>query len=331
MDEPILKVHWERFQAHVDLDIDMAALLLESYCNDPIDKLSLLSEGCANTNYKVTFKNNRPPFVIRIYMREQSALRRELAIHQLVEHKIPVAKHYYSDDSCTVYDYPYSLIEWIDGTLMREVVLSKNKQAISDCAFEAGQYLNQLRQIKFSRGGFFDENLNVQPFAEAEKYLPYILNILKEPIVVESLGNELLSNVTSLVEKNADLLMDVDNANLTHADYDPANIIVKNTGEKWKIAAILDWEFAFSGTYLMDIGLMLRYSHKLPRFYEDKFIEGIQSTGFKLPETWKKQAKLDDLLCLLQLTHCNPVSERPKLNRDVVSLISNIINQWETF
>ncbi len=331
MDEPILKLHWERFKAHVDLDNRTIEKLLLPYCNDPIKNFVLLSEGCANTNYKLTFQNDRPPLVIRIYAREKSALRREVAIHRLVANAIPVPEHYYFDDSCQLYPYAYSIIEWIDGTLMREIVLSKNEQAISEIVFEAGQYVDVLRNIKFDKGGFFDKKLSVRPFAQEEKYLPYVLNMLQDNIIKTSLGDSLLDAVQTLVEINASLLPDLDNANLTHGDYDPANIMVKYFNGTWKISAVLDWEFSYSGTYLLDMGLMLRYSHKLPKYYEDKFIKGVESTGHKLPKTWKKQAKLMDLLCLLQLVHYNPYQERPKLNRDVVSLITNTVNHWNSF
>lgn len=331
MDAPILKSHWERFQAHVDLDITTATQLLAPYTSDSIEKLLLLSEGCANTNYKVIFKNNHRPVVIRIYMRDKSALPREIAIHKLVADKIPVPAHLYSNDQCTDYPYPYAVIEWVDGTLMREVILKKNEEAIIACAFEAGQYLNVMRQIKFANGGFFQNGLSVRPFNHDEQYLPYIINILKDKTVKESLDNNLLNAVLCLVNENASLLPDENNANLTHADYDPANILVTQVDNQWKIAAILDWEFAFAGTYLLDIGMALRYSHKIPAYYENSFIDGIQADGFQLPITWKKQAKLMDLLCLLQLAHYNPVTERPKLNRDVVSLIADTVNNWNLF
>lgn len=174
MNEPILKLHWERFKAHVDLDILTVEKLLSPYCTDPIENFLLLSEGCANTNYKINFKNDRTPVVIRIYIREKSALIREVAIHQLIAEKIPVPEHFYFDDSCELFPYAYSIMEWIEGTLLREVVLKHDEQAVSECLFESGQYLDVLRQFKFERGGFFDENLAVRPFAEEEKYLPYV-------------------------------------------------------------------------------------------------------------------------------------------------------------
>jgi len=328
MDEPILKTNWERLKAHVDLTQEKIQDLLSPYCTDPIKDFLLLSEGCANTNYKITFKNNRPSLVIRIYMREKSALKREVAIHRLVANTIPVPKHYYFDDSCQHFPYAYSIMEWIDGRLMREIVLSKDENAISDIVFEAGQYLDELRKIKFDKGGFFDETLSIRPFTQEEKYLPYVLNLLQDNNIKDSLGPSLLASVQKLVEQNSHLLPDLDDANLTHSDYDPANILVREINGRWKIATILDWEFSYSGTYLLDMGLMLRYSHKLPKYYEEKFIKGVESNGHQLPVNWKKQAKLMDLLCLLQLAHYNPYSERPKLNRDVISLIQHTANEW---
>jgi len=331
MNEPILKIHWERFTAHVDLDIVTATNLLLPYTNDPIDQLILLSEGCANTNYKVTFKNGTPAIVVRIYVREKTALQRELGIHKLVKSIIPVPRHLYTDASCNNYTYPYAIMEWIDGYLMREVILKKDEIAISECAFEAGEYLNKLRQIRFSEGGFFQEHMKIRPFNHDEQYLPFVTMLLQDSVVKESLGNNLYAAAQAFVIKNAPMLPDEHGSNLTHADYDPANMLVRQVNGKWKIAAILDWEFSFAGTYLLDIGMMLRYSHKLPACYENKFIAGIQENGFHLPAIWKKQAKLMDFLCLLNLARYNPPAERPKMNNDVVSLIADTIKNWESF
>lgn len=331
MDIPLLKSHWERFKAHVDINHEMATDLLRPFTVDPIERIILLSDGCANTNYKIEFKTNHLPIVLRIYVREKSAAFSELKIHQLVENIIPVPKHLYLGKERPDFHYPYSVMEWVEGKNMRDVIMTKDEKSISECLFEAGVYLDKFRNIKFNHGGFFDENFNIRPFNQEEEYLPFVLNMLKDKIVIESLGENLHLAVTQLVNNNANILPNEDEASLTHADYDPSNMLVKQVNGKWKISAILDWEFSFAGTYLLDIGMMLRYSHRLPACYEEKFIEGIQSSGHVLPKEWKKQSKLMDLLCLLQLAHYNPHSERPKLNRDVVSLIADTVTHWSQF
>lgn len=329
--EPVLKIHWERFQAHVDLDVSAAQRLLIPYTHEPIAALSLLSEGCANTNYKVTFVSGRMPVVLRIYVRERSALQRELDVHRRVADSIPVPRHLYVDKTGMFYDFPYAVMEWIDGKMMRDLVLEGNEAAIEMCMLEAGRYLSVLRQIKFSKGGFFEPNLQVRPFYQEEEYLPYVSCLLQETLIKERLGNELHQALQQLIFNNASLLPAKDPANLSHGDYDPANILVRQVGGHWKIASILDWEFSFAGSYLLDIGTMLRYSHKLPSCYEQKFIEGIERFGKPLPKTWKKQVKLMDLICLLQLIYYNPLVERPNLNEDVVSLIRHTVSCWDSF
>ncbi|ARN85003.1 phosphotransferase family protein [Candidatus Nucleicultrix amoebiphila] len=328
MDDPILKSHWERFKDHVYLDKALAQKLLHPFIPDTLETLHILSEGCANTNYKVSFKTAHPPVVIRIYVREKSALKRELAIHKKVAGTLPVPHYLYADDSCSLYTHPYAIVEWIEGIMMRDIVLQKDEKAISECTFDAGLYLNELRHITLPKGGFFQEDFQIRPFQEDEKYLPYVTMLLNDPIVIKSLGPELHHGTQKLVRDYAALLPFEDDANLTHGDYDPANMLVKEVKGVWKIAAILDWEFSFAGPYLLDIGMMLRYSHKLPKCYEESFIKGIESSGNLLPQEWKRQAKLMDLLCLLQLIHHNPYDQRPKMNRDVVSLVTHTVSHW---
>jgi thiamine kinase-like enzyme len=170
--------------------------------------------------------------------------------------------------------------------------------------------------------------MTIRPFLPGEEFKQYIFAMLKEPMVKSSLGAPLVTKLHALATENSHLFADGETANLTHADYDPANMLVKKINGHWEISAILDWEFAFAGSYLLDMGIMLRYSHKLPDCYEKQFITGMEADGEPLPLTWKKQCKLMDLLCLLQLTHYNPATERPNLNQDVKSLIHYTVDNW---
>src|SRR5207302_5971459 len=44
---------------------------------------------------------------------------------------------------------------------------------------------------------------------------------------------------------------------LVHADYRLWNLLMRNEGGFWTVAGVLDWEFAFSGWPLVDVGGML--------------------------------------------------------------------------
>lgn len=89
---------------------------------------------------------------------------------------------------------------------------------------------------------------------------------------------------------------------LVHGDFDPANILVNKVKDVWKVGAILDWEFTFSGSYLWDVANMLRYAHKMPSVFQTSFINALEESGIDLPDTWSNTIHLLDLLhnlCLL--------------------------------
>ncbi|MDP3562137.1 MAG: aminoglycoside phosphotransferase family protein [Legionellaceae bacterium] len=329
--EPILKTNWERYRDHFTINKVILDSLLQPYSNSKITDVTLLSEGCANSNYKVEFITEQP-VVLRIYLREKNSLAREMALHKMLANQLPVPEIFYSDDTCILIDHPYAIMEFVDGELMRNVILSKNESSIKDCAFSAGVYLNHLRNIKLSDGGFFqDGSLTIRPFNHDEEYLPYAYSCLDNINVRESLGEQRAVDLRAFLEENQQFLPGKSEANLTHADYDPANMLVKKIDARYQVIAILDWEFAFSGSYLMDIGMFLRYSHKLPEMYETNFIKGIVSEGGILPKSWKKSVKLMDMICLLSLLYWNPKKERPNLSADVTSLIQNTLNDWRLY
>jgi len=325
MSEPILKSHWERVSQHIDLDPNTAQHLLKPYTNEKISAQTLLSNGCANTNYKIILQDGQI-VVIRIYVRDQSSLLRETGVNQLVNAVLPVAKYLHADASCSLFPYPYAIMEWKEGILLRELIFTHDEAAISSVMQEAGYYLSILRKMKLPVGGFFQDDMQIKPFGLEDEYFGFMMQMLQDKVVAASLGKNLQEMVWQVISACTNLIPEINDANLTHGDYDPANILVKQENGSWMISAILDWEFAHAGTYLLDMGLMLRYSHKLPAYFESSFTKGIEEGGAALPSDWKKQAKLMDLLCLMQLLHANPAGERPYMNRDIVRLVNQIVS-----
>lgn len=331
MEEAILKAEWERYEDHITINTITAQQLLEPYTTETIKQIELLSDGCANTNYKITFTSDTAPVVLRIHTRKEASLAREAGICKLVQSVIPVPEFHYIDSSRESFPHPYAVISHIQGMLMRDVIFSKDEIAISECAYDAGTYLDILRRMKLPHGGFFEDDLTIKSFSEEEEYFTFVTGFLEDPAVQKSLGHNLLQDLQQLLSQVSELFPATNDANITHGDFDPANMLVRQIDGQWKITAILDWEFAFAGTYLLDIGMMLRYSHKLPVCYENSFIEGIIDNGAPLPRDWKQQSKLMDLLCLLQLAHFSQPTGRDFMNRDVVRLITHTVKKWRSF
>ena len=112
-----------------------------------------------------------------------------------------------------------------------------------------------------------------------------------------------------------------------HGDYDPANILVQEINGKWKVSAILDWEFAFSGAWLFDVSNMLRYAHQLPNAYERCFIQGLENGGCRLPDDWKITIMLLNALSLLDLLSRHSQKEHPKQCADILALLEHNVQE----
>ncbi|MGI5241666.1 phosphotransferase [Dactylosporangium sp. CA-139066] len=83
---------------------------------------------------------------------------------------------------------------------------------------------------------------------------------------------------------------------LVHADYNPKNLLAAHEGGRWRVTAVLDWEFAFAGPPLFDVANMLRDPG--PHAFADAFVAGYRDAGGELPPGWRRVARALDLFSL---------------------------------
>ncbi len=323
----LLKQDWERFAHPIAVDKVMATALLAPFINDPIQTMTLLSQGCVNSNYKLTFDSNRSPLVLRLYAKNPDALATEVALQKHLITALPIAKILYADSSCQLTPYPYALMEWVEGELMRNVILSQNETAIAECAYAAGKLLNQLQQIPFKARGFFNPDLTIEPFNNDTDFLNFTNKCLHDDLIIKELGLALVTQIKQYITTHQSLLNDIEGAHLTHADFDPTNILVKRVDGQYEIAALLDWEFALADSYFLDMGIFLRYRHRLPACYTNAFIQGLQSEGLVLPKSWETLSNLMDILCMLSMLYDNRTIDRPLMKQDVTSLLLHLVTE----
>ncbi len=74
-----------------------------------------------------------------------------------------------------------------------------------------------------------------------------------------------------------------------HSDFNPKNVLAVRAGGRWSVSAVLDWEFAFSGSPLHDIGNMLRFEQ--PPGFAAGFADGFRDGGGDLPRTGGRSAR----------------------------------------
>ena len=236
----------------------------------------LLTAGLCNTNYKIKVSDLADTFVLRLYIRDRTACQKDYDIFNLVQKRVPVPKLLYIDHDSSHYDTAYTVMKWVDGILLSDVIATGNIADITECAYVVGTTLAHIGTYKFPQGGFFGPGLVIDhPFdAGNAPFISIFEQFLFKGNAGQRLGNSLRDQLWNFVTTHAYYLDSVkDDASLVHSDFKGVNILVRQEQERWQVVAVLDWEFAFASSPLTDIANMLRYDRLLPREFE----EGIYS------------------------------------------------------
>ena len=70
------------------------------------------------------------------------------------------------------------------------------------------------------------------------------------------------------------------------------------------MVTVLDWEFSFSGSPLLDVGHFVRYELRNAALREPHFSQSFVEHGGYLPENWREIVRIIDLTALVEcLTH----------------------------
>lgn len=150
---------------------------------------------------------------------------------------------------------------------------------------------------------------------------------LKTTAARKRLGSDLCDQLLSFVAEHGWYLSELEGqSRLVHSDFNGSNILVRQASGRWQISAVLDWEFAHSGTPLFDVGSMLRYRKKLSPGFQAGFTSEFQKCGGVLPSNWQRMVRLLDL-CNLVEPLCGE-RERQWLFDEIRGLIVDTIADW---
>ncbi|MGD9592068.1 MAG: phosphotransferase family protein [Candidatus Berkiella sp.] len=316
------KNNWENTDQRISLSNEIIEKIIsQTFRKEQLNLHEVIAGGCANLNIKFTLQN-RSPLLLRIYLRDPDAAFREQALTQRLKHLLPTPQIYHIGK---FEDYQFAICEFINGITLRDLLLSNQPYSLESLMHSAGEMLAKIQQITFSKAGFFDKNLDVISPIDQNSYLDFVKDTLKNPTINSELEPSTISKIDQIIQKFAHLFPDVSEKNLVHGDFDPANILVENINDEWQIAAILDWEFAFSGSTLCDIANMLRYRDDMPTTFESAFLEGLTTSGFTLASNWRTSIEILNLSSLLDcLARANP-STQPNQCQDIRNLIDKIL------
>src|SRR5262245_30092949 len=207
--------------------------------------------GLANTNFQLRLSESEHPLLLRILTRDPEQAHKEYLLNLLVEARVPVPHVFHFSPDNPVTGHPYMLMEWIDGVRLETLVATMSAEDSRQIGRAVGSALAGIHSFQFSKAGFLDGELEVTTALDmgSKGLLDYARQCLLNNVGGERLGPELTAAVLELIERRGALLDEwIGQPCLTHCDFGGSNILVGHTSAQWKVAAVLDWEFAISGT-----------------------------------------------------------------------------------
>ncbi|AHE67607.1 phosphotransferase family protein [Legionella oakridgensis] len=319
------KQHWEKTNQQFQPSVNTIATMIKlAFPAEKLSSFKIISGGCANLNIQIQLASrHKPPFILRIYLRDKEAAYREQKLGLLLKHTIPIPQIYFIGHD---ENYLFAIAEYLPGITLRDLLLTHRSYDLSAIMVATGNLLAEIQSHQFSAAGFFDKELNVIQPTSQHGYMEFAQQCLRNTMVMETLGPEILTTISHYLERFNLFFPDEGETHLVHGDYDPANILVAKTNNEWQVSGILDWEFSFAGSPLFDVANMLRYAHHMPKEFEDSFLQGLTSK-YRLPEHWRTTIHLLNLMSLLDCLARCPKGERPNQCKDIRLLIEHIMNR----
>jgi Phosphotransferase enzyme family len=177
----------------------------------------------------------------------------------------------------------------------KEFKKTAGPQAIADAAFATGAALAEIGKQPAVEATLFRVEPDCAGWGAAA--LPqFLAACARDPIFRRRAGTKTASAMCGVVERwSAKVAALGACRGLVHGDFSRSNVLVRNSSGTWRVAAILDWEFACGGSPLFDVGHFLRYEGLQDRPLEPHFSEGFAAGGGVLPDGWRRLARIVDL------------------------------------
>ncbi|WP_081426649.1 phosphotransferase family protein [Sorangium cellulosum] len=261
---------WER-AAHVE-PLDRAGI--ERRVGPFPGEAEVLSGGRANVNVRLGAER-----VLRVYRRDPGAAPKEARL---------LARGWRS------FRVP-AVLSAGEDFLVLEYVPHGPLQDTAACGAAAGRALAEIHAVGFDSAGFLGPELAVTwPFDDCigafRAHVDAVLDRLA-PAVRGALGER----VGAFLDANAGALRALASVPvLLHGDFKASNLHWLASGE----LLVLDWEFAYAGPSLMDVGQLLRWSPG-PEFVA-AFVDAYRASA-PLPDGFERWAAAFDLFNLVGL------------------------------
>lgn len=310
-----MREKWSRTEARLEPKFSSVEVLAQrAFPGAKIIAVEGVLGGLVNTNFRLDLStaSGRRLVLLRYWQRNGEQAAKEEALLNLVAPRVPVPTVLASGDADPDFGLPYAFIEWMAGERLELVAQRIEGPSLMALGREVGAALAAIHDFRFDKLGFFGADLVVPTLLDTslEGLLAWLDQCLRQGPGGERLGAGLTDELFAFVEREGHLMNSAWSMQpcLTHSDFNGSNILVQEeAGGAWRVAAVLDWEYAFAGGPSYDFGNLLRPPLGDLAAFISGVTDGYQSSGGDLPKGWQEASRVADLFSwvdFLSQPHC---------------------------
>lgn len=275
-----------------------------------------LADGLRNANFKLQTDSKPEWIVLRLYEHDASLCQKELDVMSLVGRSVPTPEILHAEPRGLDEIPPFIVMRYVEGVSFHQLKRGGDQNAMAQAAYAAGETLAAIGHFTFPKAGWLGPGPAVTaPLLDGADPMPrFVDRCLASANLQQRVPADVQDRIQALMWSRAAQLATLGNeARLVHGDFNRRNLVLRCKAGRWSVAAVLDWEFAVSGSPLADIGNFLRYERASQPLAEPHFSTGYLHAGGILPEDWRNLARLIALNAM-----CESLT-RDELPDDVVS------------
>jgi aminoglycoside phosphotransferase (APT) family kinase protein len=214
----------------------------------------------------------------------------------------------------------------IEGHLLANIEDSLSTANCRDICEQLASVAARIHDLRFAQSGLLGPGPKVtEPFASyAAGTVGFMQSCLDNANLQRRLGPERYRCLQHCLAHRTDLQEPSVTNQLCHSDFNQKNFLIhRSPNGRHHLAAVLDWEFAFSGSSVIDIGNFLRFEHESPTAESGWFADAYRAAGGHLDKPWREQALFADLLA--QCAFLIDPEELPKTFRTAIGVIDRTL------
>jgi aminoglycoside phosphotransferase (APT) family kinase protein len=203
---------------------------------------------------------------------------------------------------------PAMVLEYVAGTPLSQMLSGEefSGTSLGDLGAEVGRVVAGIGAVTFERPGLFaDEHLSVRSERPWSQQLREVAETCMAATPETRLDQATRRSWADLCAVHAVALTRIDDqTRLVHADVNPKNILVTRMRGGWRVDAVLDWEFSYSGCPYGDAANMARFGDDYPARFLDGFRSAFadhQPADLALAEDWGYLGRVLDMFALSDL------------------------------